>query len=112
MTISEVHHQPCGEWRVTPTWLQWLGKQPYRRALYAWAQIGGGWDGWEYGERPSSEGMPVVAAYIDQPWRDSAWVGMSASERACYDWPEDTDLHRQCRAAYIAGATDYAVVAR
>lgn len=58
-----------------------------------------------------AESKPVPAGYIDQPWRDSSWVGLSASERACYEWPEDNDLHKQCRAAYIAGATDYAAPA-
>jgi hypothetical protein len=48
MTTSETYRQPCGEWQPTPVWLQWLGKPAYRRALYAWPQIGGGWDGWEY----------------------------------------------------------------
>lgn len=46
-------------------------------------------------------------AFVEQAHRDSTWLDLSASEKACYDWPEDTDLHRQCRAAYVAGATDY-----
>jgi hypothetical protein len=39
---------------------------------------------------------------------DNEWIDLSASERACYNWPDDTDLHRQCRAAYVAGAGFYA----
>jgi hypothetical protein len=39
---------------------------------------------------------------------DSEWIELSASERACYRWPDDTDLHRQCRDAYVAGAAFYA----
>lgn len=53
--ISEEYRQPCGDWHSTPQWLQWLGKPPYRRALYAWAQIGGGWDGWEYAQSPADK---------------------------------------------------------
>lgn len=48
MTISETHHCPCGPWQPTPRWLCWFGKPRYRRALYAWWNIGGGFDGWEY----------------------------------------------------------------
>jgi hypothetical protein len=52
---------------------------------------------------------PQTAPSPDQACRDSDWLALSASEKACYHWPEDTDIHKQCRAAYIAGATDYAV---
>lgn len=38
---------------------------------------------------------------------ESQWLALSASEKACYNWPDDADIHRQCRAAYIAGAIDY-----
>lgn len=31
----------------------------------------------------------------------------SASEAACYHWPEDTPEHRTARAAYCKGAADY-----
>lgn len=48
MKISETYRCPCGEWHPTPRWLQFFGKPPFRRALYAWPQIGGGWDGWEF----------------------------------------------------------------
>lgn len=48
MIISERYSSPCGDWEQTPAWLQWLGKPAYRRPLYAWPQIGGGFDGWEY----------------------------------------------------------------
>jgi hypothetical protein len=59
MTISEEYRQPCGEWHPTPKWLLWLGKPPYRRALYAWPQIGGGWDGWEYSAPVGTPGKPL-----------------------------------------------------
>jgi hypothetical protein len=48
MIISKAYSCPCGDWHPTPKWLKWFGKAPYRRALYAWPHIGGGWDGWEY----------------------------------------------------------------
>lgn len=54
MTISETHHCPCGPWQPTPRWLFW--KPPYRRALYAWWNIGGGFDGWEYSVTSQSRG--------------------------------------------------------
>lgn len=60
MQISEIHRCPCGEWHETPGWLRWLGRPSYRRALYAWPHIGGGWDGWEY------------AAFISQDRKDAA----------------------------------------
>lgn len=50
MQISEQFHCPCGPWHLTPTWLRFLGKPQYRRHLYAWPQIGGGWDGWEFSD--------------------------------------------------------------
>ena len=46
-------------------------------------------------------------SFLEQSHRDNNWIGLSASEKAAYDWPDDTELHRQCRAAYVAGATDY-----
>ncbi len=52
-------------------------------------------------------GLCNSAPAPDQAWRDSGWLALSASEKAGYHWPEDSDLHRQCRSAYVAGATDY-----
>lgn len=39
-----------GHWHPTPGWLRWLGKPQWRRAVYASAMIGGGWDGWDYSD--------------------------------------------------------------
>ncbi|GEC56825.1 hypothetical protein ABIF38_005216 [Bradyrhizobium japonicum] len=52
--ISEMYRCPCGDWERTPAWLFW--KPPFRRALYAWWNIGGGFDGWEYSALVSSSG--------------------------------------------------------
>jgi hypothetical protein len=46
MIISDRYSCPCGDWEATPRWLFW--KPPFRRPLYAWWNIGGGFDGWEY----------------------------------------------------------------
>lgn len=51
--ISEAYHCPCGDWQATPRWLFW--KPPFRRPLYAWWNIGGGFDGWEYALSPSHQ---------------------------------------------------------
>ena len=32
---------------------------------------------------------------------------LSASDAACYHWPDDTPEHRALRAAYVRGAVDY-----
>ena len=48
MKTSETYKCPCGEWQETPQWLRWLGKPAFRRQLYAWWNIGGGLDGYEY----------------------------------------------------------------
>jgi hypothetical protein len=31
-------------------------------------------------------------------------AAFGASESACYKWPDDTDMHRACRAAFCDGA--------
>lgn len=38
---------------------------------------------------------------------DQFGTSLTASEQACYRWPDDTEIHRECRKAYIAGAQDY-----
>ena len=47
--------QTFGLWENTPGWLQLLGKQPFRRPRYASWMIGGGWDGYDYADRPTNE---------------------------------------------------------
>jgi len=44
-----------GPWIPTPRWQQWLGYPAFRRSCYAAAMIGGGWDGWEFTQRPLCE---------------------------------------------------------
>jgi hypothetical protein len=52
----------------------------------------------------SEQQSSADSAELDQACRDSDWLALSASEKACYHWPEDTDIHKQCRAAFIDGA--------
>lgn len=51
-------------------------------------------------ERPAS---PVPAGEDE-----AAWKAFGASEAACIHYPDDTELDRACRAAYIRGAADSA----
>jgi len=41
-----------GPWRSTPRWLVWFGFKPIYRSKYASLMIGGGWDGFEWGDTP------------------------------------------------------------
>lgn len=45
-------------------------------------------------ERPALSERPEMRAF-------------GASDTACYLWPDDTEEHRNLRAAYIRGAADY-----
>jgi len=35
-------------------------------------------------------------------------LSFAASDAACYKWPEDTEIHRACRAAFCEGAASNA----
>jgi hypothetical protein len=49
--------------------------------------------------------VPASDAFLDN---EAAMIGLSASDAAAHKWPEDTELHRESRAASVAGAIAYA----
>lgn len=64
---------------------------------------------WYYGEL--ADAVCVLAAPMQGVGvSDANMIGLSASEHACYEWPEGTAEHKALRAAYVKGAMDYAMV--
>jgi hypothetical protein len=49
--------------------------------------------------------VPASDDFLDN---NAAMLGLSASDAAAYKWPDDTEIARECRKAFVAGAIAYA----